>query len=59
MVNHDRSAPDDGEHKIRLSTGEVITREELLRRVNQRVWELLQEDLRISRERGGALRPKH
>jgi hypothetical protein len=55
MVNQ-AGKPD--EPKIRLKNGEMITRDELARRVSLRVWELWQEDLRLSRQRGGALRSK-
>lgn len=39
--------------KIRLSTGEEVTREELARRVAQKVWQLLQEEMRHANERRG------
>ena len=58
MVSHQDRADESGERKIRLSTGEYVTREELARRVSLRVWELWQEDLRLSRQRSGALRSK-
>jgi len=58
MVNQQSKSGESGEQKIRLDTGEVITRDELVRRVGLRVWELWQEDLRLSRQRSGALRPK-
>ena len=58
MVNRNQPPGEAGERKIRLSSGEVITRDELVRRVGLRVWELWQEDLRLSRQRNGALRPK-
>jgi hypothetical protein len=58
MVNQQNRPSESGEQKIRLDTGEVITRDELVRRVGLRVWELWQEDLRLSRQRSGALRPK-
>jgi hypothetical protein len=44
------ASPND---KIRLSTGEEITREELARRVAQKVWQLLQQDMRHANERRG------
>jgi hypothetical protein len=58
MVNQQNRPGESGEQKIRLDTGEVITRDELVRRIGLRVWELWQEDLRLSRQRSGALRPK-
>lgn len=58
MVNHPGKPGEPGERKIRLSTGEIITQSELVRRVSLRVWELWQEDLRLSRQRSGATRPK-
>ena len=56
MVNQENKSRSP-EQTIRLNTGEYVTPEELARRVSERVWELWQEDLRLSRQRSGALRP--
>ncbi|MDX2161441.1 MAG: hypothetical protein SF162_08970 [bacterium] len=42
---------------FRLNTGEIITREELIRRVTERVYQLWLDDLRRARERGAATTP--
>jgi hypothetical protein len=42
--------------RIRLSNGQQVDQDELVRRVANRVWELWREDLRRERERRGTQR---
>jgi hypothetical protein len=42
--------------RIRLSNGQHVDQDELVRRVANRVWELWREDLRRERERRGTQR---